>query len=320
MERWYAFGKFVSRNMGLLTLGCVAFGILFPSVLLPVKPYVTLLFAIITFQGALGNTFESILGVLRKPRLLLVILLVSSVAIPSVARVVGDLFYGDDPDILAGIVMEFCVPIGVVSVMWSGLAGGNPALAIVSVFVSTVISPIALPFMMSLLLGEVVAVDTPSLIRTTLFMIAIPAVAGVTVNDLTHGWGAKRLSPVIAPACRVLVLLVIATNSTGISEFMFNLTPRLVGVIVLIFVLALVGYATGYVLGKVLGDSHADAATMCIDCGFRNITAGAVVAASYFPAATMFPVMAGTLFQQILAAVIAARLAKMGEGEAAASE
>ena len=34
----------------------------------------------------------------------------------------------------------------------------------------------------------------------------------------------------------------------------------------------------------------------------RNISAGAVIAAAYFPGEVMFPVMIGTLFQQVLAA------------------
>jgi predicted Na+-dependent transporter len=41
--------------------------------------------------------------------------------------------------------------------------------------------------------------------------------------------------------------------------------------------------------------------TLC--CGMRNINAGAVIAAAYFPPEVMFPVMIGTLFQQLLASI-----------------
>lgn len=41
---------------------------------------------------------------------------------------------------------------------------------------------------------------------------------------------------------------------------------------------------------------------MIYGSGMRNISAGAVIAGAYFPAETLFPVMIGTLFQQILAA------------------
>ena len=41
---------------------------------------------------------------------------------------------------------------------------------------------------------------------------------------------------------------------------------------------------------------------MIYGSGMRNISAGAVIAGAYFPAECLFPVMIGTLFQQILAA------------------
>ncbi|MFQ9151786.1 MAG: hypothetical protein ACLR6B_10055 [Blautia sp.] len=44
------------------------------------------------------------------------------------------------------------------------------------------------------------------------------------------------------------------------------------------------------------------AVSMLYGSGMRNISAGAVLAAAYFPGEVMFPVMIGTLFQQVLAA------------------
>ena len=41
---------------------------------------------------------------------------------------------------------------------------------------------------------------------------------------------------------------------------------------------------------------------MIYGSGMRNISAGAVIAGAYFPSEVLFPVMIGTLFQQILAA------------------
>jgi predicted Na+-dependent transporter len=36
-------------------------------------------------------------------------------------------------------------------------------------------------------------------------------------------------------------------------------------------------------------------------CGLRNISAGAVIDSEYFPGQVMFPVVIGTLFQQVVA-------------------
>jgi predicted Na+-dependent transporter len=43
----------------------------------------------------------------------------------------------------------------------------------------------------------------------------------------------------------------------------------------------------------------------------RNISSGAVIAAAFFPAEVLFPVMMGTLFQQIIAASFGSIIARM---------
>ena len=52
-------------------------------------------------------------------------------------------------------------------------------------------------------------------------------------------------------------------------------------------------------------------------CGMRNIPAGAVIAGEYFPGEVMFPVVIGTLFQQVLAAAFGSLLRRLPAGEEA---
>lgn len=47
---------------------------------------------------------------------------------------------------------------------------------------------------------------------------------------------------------------------------------------------------------------YATTLAVTVNGGMRNISAGAVLALRYFPGEVMFPVMIGTLFQQILVA------------------
>lgn len=54
---------------------------------------------------------------------------------------------------------------------------------------------------------------------------------------------------------------------------------------------------------------------MIYGSGMRNISAGAVIAGAYFPAETLFPVMIGTLFQQILAAFYGSMMRRIQTGQ-----
>jgi predicted Na+-dependent transporter len=54
---------------------------------------------------------------------------------------------------------------------------------------------------------------------------------------------------------------------------------------------------------------------MMFDCGIRNISAGAVLAASYLPAGALFPVIVGTLFQQLFAGIVGKVMLRQTDAE-----
>ena len=83
---------------------------------------------------------------------------------------------------------------------------------------------------------------------------------------------------------------------------MRNLTPTLVAVAAFIGAFAACGYAAGLLAARAMRLSDDKLASMTYLVGMRNISAGAVLAGEYFPAEVMFPVVIGTLFQQVLAA------------------
>ena len=77
--------------------------------------------------------------------------------------------------------------------------------------------------------------------------------------------------------------------------------------------LAASGYALGWFVAYIFRKDRSTAVSMMYGTGMRNISAGAVIAAAYFPGEVMFPVMIGTLFQQVLAALFGKLLAQKKE-------
>jgi len=288
--------------MALISPLCLLLGVVFPDVFAWITPFVTAMFAFITFQGALGNNFSNLATTVRHPLPMVLSLVTSAVLMPVLAYLLGSVFFGSDPSIVCGIVLEYSVPIAVLSVMWTGLYQGDLSLTLATLLVSTVASPITIPLTLKLLLGQTVQVDVMGMMTSMLISIALPACAGMAVNDLSHGWGKRTLSPAVAPAARLLMLLVIISNATGVASYMRNLTPMLVGVVVFVGIFASTGYVWGIVLARLTHQPRGGVVSMTYLCGMRNISAGAVIVTAYFPGEAMFPVIMGTLFQQVLAA------------------
>ena len=73
IEKWIAF----------VTPTCLVLGVLFPEIAVRGAAYVPVVFAFMTFTGALKSSFQDIGAVLRKPLPLLLILAVLHVVMPS---------------------------------------------------------------------------------------------------------------------------------------------------------------------------------------------------------------------------------------------
>lgn len=302
MAVWRRLGEIIAHNMVFLVPLCLVFGVCAPDAFAVLKPLVTPMFAFVTFQGSLGNNFFNLARTFRRPAPMLVAIAISQVLMPLMGWVLGGLLFSD-PNIVAGIVLEYSVPIAVTSTMWIGIYAGDMSLALGTLLISTLNSPVTIPATLRLLVGATVQVDAAGMFFDMLVMIALPALAATALNQATRGRVKATLSPALAPLARIFVILVITTNSTSLHDFMFNLTPELAGVMVFIAAMASSGYLWGFAATRLMHLEREQAVTLTFCSALRNISAGAVIAQAYFPAATMFPVMTGTLFNQFLAAV-----------------
>lgn len=316
MEAWKRFGGFVGSHMAFVSPTCVVLGVLFPDQLSVLRPAVTALFAFMTFQSSLSNTFGNLARTVRRPAPLVATLLLATALMPCVACVLAMALFGASPNLVCGIVLEYSVPVAVVSAMWANMLGGDPALSLATILVSTVAAPVTIPLTLHLLLGQTVEVDAARMMGEMVVSIALPALAGTLLNDASRGWAARDLSPVLSPAGKIALVLVILSNSTGVAPYVRALTPQLVGVMAFICAFSVGGYALGLAAARLMRRPREQEVSMTYLVGMRNISAGAVIAAEYFPGEVMFPVVIGTLFQQVIAACFGTVLRRARRGEA----
>ncbi|MCQ6277561.1 hypothetical protein JMM81_22150 [Bacillus sp. V3B] len=69
--------------------------------------------------------------------------------------------------------------------------------------------------------------------------------------------------------------------------------------------ITITGYIFSFWLGKLLKYDHETLVTFTFIGGMRNISAGSVIAISYFPPAVIVPVVTGMIFQQTIASYYA---------------
>lgn len=229
-------------------------------------------------------------------------LLVLHALVPMIACGLGHLLFPGNANYITGMVLEFSVPTAVISLMWVSIYNGNSPLSLSLVVIDTILAPFLIPAALKILVGSSVKMDTMGMMKELVFMIALPAVLAMCLNELSHGKVMETWPSKLAPFSKICLIFVVTSNSSKVSPYMKHLNGERLEVAATILVLAAGGYAIGWLIAIFTKQNKQSTVSMIYGSGMRNISAGAVIAGAYFPAEVLFPVMIGTLFQQILAA------------------
>ena len=94
--------------------------------------------------------------------------------------------FGFEAEIAAGVVLIGSCPGGVASNLMTYLAGGNVALSVTMTSCSTLVSPVATPFLMDKLAGQFIEIKFMVMMFGIINMIIVPIVAGLIANRILY--------------------------------------------------------------------------------------------------------------------------------------
>lgn len=314
MKVLYRFNRFIEKWMALVTPACLAFGVLFPQIAKHGVPFVPYVFAFMTFTGALKSRFRDVANVFKSPGPLLMVMALLHLIIPGIVCGVGNLVFPDNSNLVTGMVLEFSVPTAVSALMWVMIYNGNLAISLALVVVDTVLAPVIIPVTLRIFVGSRVHIDMTDMICRLIFMVALPAIFAMTLNQLTGDRVKESWPSRLAPFSKLALIFVVASNSSGVAPYVRHMNQERVEVAVFMFLLAAGGYASGLVIGRLFRQDRETQISMMYGAGMRNISTGAVIATTSFPGEVLFPVLIATLFQQMLAALYGKMISSSADG------
>jgi predicted Na+-dependent transporter len=273
------------------------------------------LFGYATFITSLETSLLQFGKVLSRPWISLWILFLVHLGMPLVAWLMGHLFYPGDIHTRTGYLVAASVPVGVTSVIWASLAGGNVPVALVTVALDTLILPVFLPAFFFVIVGQTIHIDYWEMASQLLWMITIPSLAGMILHDIFKHKAvafAKGLGGVSAKAAFYAVIFLNGALAAPAVEW----SPAIIRMVLVTFLIVAAGYGLGY-LGSlaVKGRPRDIAIAMVYSVGVRNIAAGLVIAISHFPPPVAVPITLFMLFQQPLASLVPVAFRRFGKKE-----
>jgi predicted Na+-dependent transporter len=296
------FNSMLEKRMFLVIFSGLLLGLLFPG-LDRWKALVPILFGYMTLVTALNISWKGVLGVITIPGPILLVLLLLHGVMPLFSLGISTLTWGYSSQFTVGMVLAVLIPIGVTSVIWTGLAEGETPLALTAVTIDSLISPFLVPASVMIFLGRSVQFDSRSLMVGLFWMIVLPTIAGITLHDLSKGTIGPKYSVINGPISKVFLSLVVAINVAAAHEIIIKMHAAFAPLLALLCLQALAGYLLGLFTAKGLKYSYARTAGMTFCVGMRNISAGIVIAIQYFSPQATIPVVLAMIFQQPLASL-----------------
>ena len=166
---------------------------------------------IIMFGMGTKLSIKDFVKELTKPGKVIIASVMCYTLMPLIALVIIKV-YNFPPEVAAGIILIGVGPAGAASNVMTFLAKGNLALSMTITTLTTLIAPIATPFLMKLLAGQLIHVDAVGMMISILNMLFIPVIAGIVINKILYGnlpWTKKDANIVVMAVISFIVGFVL---------------------------------------------------------------------------------------------------------------
>ena len=294
----------IQRYMPIFPLICIFTGVVFNEISSKLLFLIPIIFAFMTFASSLNMRFKDI-GIFKKyPKTILFTIAFLHIIMPIWAYFLAELLFAD-PLLTIGFVISVAVPTGVSSLMWVSMCKGNIPLSLAIILIDTLMAPVVLPLIVYVIAGKAIDIDTWSIIVDLLWMIVVPSIVAIFVNEWGNQVFNTKLKKNLPLFSKLSIFAIITINSSVIAPFVKDFSLELLTVVVLVLFLALTGYALAFLVAHYTWDDKKTKVSFVFNAGMRNIAVGVVIATSYFPPTVAMPVVLGMLFQQVLASIFA---------------
>lgn len=209
---------------------------------------------------------------------------------------------GLSPPLATGLILVSCCPGGQSSNVATYIANGDVALSVLMTTASTLGAILMTPLLTKLLAGTLVPVDAMGLAISTLQVVLLPTLVGVTINELAHET-VKRITPVL-PLAGVVLTTILTASPVGQSADVLRLNG--LKLVLPTFLLHALAFPSGYFLSRVFRFSEKESRTVSIETGMQSSALGFLLAQRHFSdPLVMVPSAVSVLFQACLGSALA---------------
>ncbi|MEY2354108.1 bile acid:sodium symporter family protein [Lysinibacillus capsici] len=212
-------------------------------------------------------------------------------------------------ELAAGLVLLGSVPGGTASNVMVYLAKGNVPLSITMTSFSTLLAPIATPFILLLLAGKWMPVDPIAMFTSIIQVIIIPIILGIVIRRVVPQIVEKSIN-VIPLISVVAIMIIVSAVVAGNVDTIASAGSIIFAAVVLHNAF---GLLFGYITARVLGFDESNRRAISIEVGMQNSGLGVALATAHFGPLAALPSVLGAVWHNISGPILATYWSKKPE-------
>lgn len=282
---------FIARWMGVMVLLVALLSLTVPASFVWIDTWaINPMLGVIMFGMGLTLSPNDFKIVLSRPKDIFIGCLAQFTVMPLLAFALSWVF-ALPQELALGVILVGCCPGGTASNVITYLAKGDLALSVGMTATSTLLAPLLTPFLVWLMAGTMVEVDTFGMLLSIVYVVIAPIVVGLLCQRFLPRL-TKCLTPYLPAFSSIVIAMVVGIIvSHNVDRLMTC------GLLVILVVVAhnLLGLLIGFLIGRMLHLPKTKCVAVSIEVGMQNSGLASSLAKLHF-AAFPLAIVPGAVF------------------------
>ena len=287
----------------LFTLWIILFAIItfyFPQHFKGLSNLIVPTLGIIMFGMGMTLTVDDFRRVLTRPKDIGTGVLLQYLVMPLVAFILVKLF-NLNQFLAVGVILLGSCPGGTASNVITYLARGDLALSVTLTSVSTMLSPVFIPFLMYLYASEWIDVPVYKLFVSSIQIVIFPVLLGLGFRTIMKG-SLRSLNEVLPSISTVAIIFIVGVI---VASNVSTISTAGIKVLAIVIIHNLFGLMAGFYIARLSGMNYSQAKAVSIEVGMQNSGLAVALANLHFSVLAALPSAIFSVWHNISGSVLA---------------
>lgn len=296
--------SFVTRFLPILIVLFSIIAYVWPHHFTSIQGLTGFCLGLIFFLMGITLSTEQIMSVIKNPKYAFIGFLLKWTITVGFSLVIAYLFFKNNPELAAGVILAGIVPSGTSANLYTFIAGGEAALSITMATLDTIIAPVITPLIAELSIGKVIEINTLGLFINIILIVFVPLFLGLFVQwkfpkQVAH---VKPYTSIVSQIALLTVVLSVVSKAQATLQENLQYLPL---IFIAVTLQVIVPMFIGYLIASIMRIDYKYVIAISFHTGICNTALSATLASEHISAIAAVPAVANMIVNLTIGAIVA---------------